>query len=447
VDAGLVIGPGTTMIGGLERDTWAPAGLGRRSVLRPSAYFKARGTLLSAASGAVTLSGIELRDDAGRAATLLGLAGTALAARDVSFAVGGEGTRAALSAVAAPANIADSSFSAEQAGSASLVAVTGGSMTLTGGTLSGPRESSEFACIVAADGARLDVAGSRLDPGSGQKVRAIRAVASMLVLQNASLASGAGDVEAAAVDIRGGSITASGCDFSTDVDAVAPVGLRSQAASVTGEGGRMRIAGRTGAAGIAVSGGTLAIRASRIEGGTAAEFLYLIRADGADGGLEGCVLAGGETGDLVDVLARDCRLEVRATTIVTGEGSVSATALSAHGPAAVTVTATILATMRPSIGPAILVLRQAKGVPPELAIRSCCFGGWERLLGFDPVSGVRDVATVDALNGLDGDPLGGTLDGCIVEEPSAIFAGAADYRVSSGSRCAAAGIGAPTTGE
>jgi hypothetical protein len=192
---------------GAESDTWSPAGPGFRSVIVPSARFRMPGTLLSAAAGAVTLSGIELRDGAGRAATLLSLAGTALAARDVSFLVQGEGTRTALAASSSTVMISDSLFTAERAGATTLAAVSGGTMTITGCTFSGPAQAVDFTCLSATDAARVIVTNGSSIRGSGLKVRGIRAAASRDARRQL-LASGAGSLAAAAVDLQGGTFLA-----------------------------------------------------------------------------------------------------------------------------------------------------------------------------------------------------------------------------------------------
>ena len=209
----------------------------------------------------------------------------------------------------------------------------------------------------------------------------------------------------------------------------------------------MEVSGQTGAAGVSVNGGTLSIRDSYLRGGTSAEYLYLVHAVNADVSIAGSTLAAGETGDLAAVLARDSRLEVRASTIAAGRGRLESTAIAAHGSGTLHVSSTVLASLPSNVGPAILVRAAAKGLPEGLEILSCCFGGWERLIGFDPASGVRDVTTLEALNGLDGDPLGGSLDGCIVEDPSVTFRGDGDYRLSPSSKCFEAGIGVRGSGE
>jgi hypothetical protein len=447
VDAGLTLGQGMTVLGGLERSTWSPGGPGQRSALVPSAKFRKQGTLLSATTGAVTLSGIELRDGAGRAATLLSLAGTALAARDVSFLVQGEGTRIALAASASTVTISDSLFTAELAGTATLVAVSGGAMTITDCTFRGPAQAIDFTCLAATDAARVVVTGGVFDPGSGMKVRGIRATGSSVTLENTRLSSGVGSLEAASVDLRGGTFLARNCDFTASAESVVPACLIANGASVAIEASRMEVSGQTGAAGISVSGGELTVRDSFLRGGTTAEYLYLIYAVAAEVSIEESILAGGETSDLVAVLARDSRLKVSATTIAAGRGRLEATAIAAHGSGQLHVSATVLASPVPSVGPAIIVRSPTRGLPDGLQVLLSCFGGWERLIGFDPVSGVRDVATLDALNELDGDPLGGSLDGCIAEDPSVTFRGDGDYRLSRESQCFVSGIGARFGGE
>jgi hypothetical protein len=447
VDAGLTLGQGMTLLGGLERSTWSAAGPDRRSVLVPSAKFRKQGTLLSATTGAVTLSGIELRDGKGRAATLLSLAGTALAARDVSFLVQGEGTRTAFAASASTVTISDSLFTAEVAGTATLLAVSGGTMTITDCTFRGPAQAVDFACLSVTDAARVAVTGGTFDPGSGMKVRSIRAAGSSVTLENTRLTSGTGSLEAASVDLRGGRFLARNCDFAASVESVVPTCLIANGASVAIEASRMEVSGKTGAAGISMSGGNLSVRDSFLRGGTTAEYLYLIYAVAAEVSIEESVLAGGETSDLVAVLTRDSRLEVRTTTIAAGRGRLDACAIDAQGSGPVHVSTTVFASPAPSEGPAIIVRSPTKGLPKGLQVLSSCFGGWERLIGFDPMSGVRDVASIDALNALDGDPLGGSLDGCIAEDPSVTFRGDGDYRLSLESQCFAAGIGARFWGE
>ncbi len=216
---------GMTVLGGLESSTWSPAGPGLRSVLVPSAKFRRQGTLLSAAAGAVTLSGIELRDGAGRAATLLSLAGTALAARDVSFLVQGEGTRTALAASASTVTISDSLFTAERAGAATLAAVSGGTMTITGCTFSGPAQAVDFTCLSATDAARVVVTGGSFDPGSGLKVRGIRAAGSIGDARKQLALQRCGQPRSSRRGPAGGTFLARNCDFAASAESVVPACL------------------------------------------------------------------------------------------------------------------------------------------------------------------------------------------------------------------------------
>jgi hypothetical protein len=320
-------------------------------------------------------------------------------------------------------------------------------MTITGCTFSGPEQAADFVCLSISGAARVSVEGSAFDPGSGAKVRGIRAAGSSLILERSRLSSGVGRLEAAAVDVRGGVLVARSCDFTARAESTAPACLIADGAEVAIEGSRMEVSGATGAAGVTVKGGTLAVRDSRLRGGASAEYLYLIHAVAAEMAIEGSLLAGGESGDLVGVLARDSTVDVRDATIAVGRGRLGAAAIAASGSGSLRVSTSVLASPVAATGPAVTVRAPGKGLPEGLEIRSCCFGGWERLIGFDPQSGVRDAATIDALNGLDGDPLGGGLDGSLVEDPSITFQGADDYRLSPASICYGVGIGARFEGE
>jgi hypothetical protein len=138
---------------------------------------------------------------------------------------------------------------------------------------------------------------------------------------------------------------------------------------------------------------------------------------------------------------------VSTTTIAVGRGRLQATAITAYGSGQLRASTTVFASPVPSEGPAIIVRSPARGLPDGLQVLSSCFGGWERLIGFDPLSGIRDVTTLEDLNDLDGDPFGGGLDGNIAEDPSVIFRADGDYRLSPESQCFEAGIGARFGGE
>ncbi len=438
-----------SIIGGMDPSTWVSLGFERWSRLAAGSGWKAGPALMIAKGGKLALRGFELLGRAGAPPSLLAVQGGAVSAEKISVSLTDAGAGSGILVSGGSLSLLNSALRASGARNGSLLAATGGTVTVTGTRFDGPDQGVDFACLDLTDAKGVVLQGVTINPGSGQKTRGIRGLRAELSLRDSQVQSGAGSLEAVAVDLR----DSTGIVQNTDVGASAvgrsPAAILSSNSSLQVSHSTISVAGIASAVGISARGGDLIVSRSTVRGAAVAEYVALARVEDAQSLFANNVLIGGNAGESICILFKGGKADLVNNTIIAGTGATLTAALFVQGDQVPRIINNIIAHSGPDRGNALMVIgaraqiSSAAGTGPVILTND--FSGWQRLLHVDYAQGVSgpgvDVPDVGALNAADGDARAGAMRGNIAEPPSSSFrqGSAADYRLARGSACIDAG--------
>ena len=323
-------------------------------------------------------------------------------------------------------------------------------MSVTGSELTTAEGGAEVSCIDVRDTRRVLLKGVRITPGSGQRTRGIRAVRSSLVISNSSVQTGAGRIEAIAFDMQGSDLSAENCDIAATPSARSPTGVSAADSTVLVSRSRISVSGAASAVGINAHGGSLVLSRSTLKGNDTPEYASLVRVDDCNAVLANNILLGIDAGESVCIMAKGGAVSIVNNTVMAGTGAALTVGILVQGDLFPAVVNNILMRSGADRGSAIVAMGArapfaAQGGAASPVILTNAFAGWERLLRVDYAQDTGrvplDVKAVDVLNGIDGDPFGGTVQGNISESLTATFrsSGVEDFHLASGSACVNAG--------
>ncbi len=298
----------------------------------------------------------------------------------------------------------------------------------------------------------MSLQDTALDPGSGLRTRGIRAVRSQVRISGGSIGSGYGSVEAIGID-------ASSSDLSVDGATIAaqgrsPVGVLAADSTVRVTRSKLSIAGSASGVGVSARGGQLSLVRSTLQATDASEYLALARLEDSTALVADDLLVGAASDQSFALTTRGGSVDVLNNTIIGGTGASITAAVLVQGDQVPRLMNNVIVRSGEPRGSAVLCIGAASllspaaapsATGPAMTVLTNSFSGWERLLRVE-YTGSTDrsplqAADPDSLNGVDGDPDGGPVQGNIAESAARTFRnlGGGDYHLQPGSACASAG--------
>jgi hypothetical protein len=432
LDSPLTVQEDVSLAGGLDPDTWQPLGFERWSTVRTSAPWRGGSDfLLSVTAGKVSIKGVEFTNGPVPVAALLSISGGALSLQQVTVNLKGPSGGQAVSVSGGTVSVLDCTMQAGGAWKGSFISATGGSLTVSGSRFAGPPESTDFAGIELRDTKGTDLKGVEIDPGTGQRTRGIRAMRSQLSISGSRIESGAGAIEAVALDVSETVLSLENADVATSPGARSPVAILASSSRVSISGSRIKFGGTTSAVGVSARGGDLVLMRSIIRGAPTSEYLALMRLEDARSLIANSLLLGSAAGQSVGIQVKGGSADILNNTLVLGTGKTLTAGLLVHGDRVPRVVNNIITRKGAETGTAISILDARNLLAPrvpksaEAVILSNIFGGWNRLLRIDyaPELSIpqKTAATPEAFNAADGDAFNGNIAGNKVEPADASF--------------------------
>ncbi len=333
----------------------------------------------------------------------------------------------------------------------SFVAASGGSLVVAGSQFQGPSTSPDFVAIDVRDGERLDLKGTSVDPGAGQRTRGIRASGSTVTISASRIASGAGTIDAVALDTRESAVTIDNADLAASPGARFPAAVLSTGGSLRMSASGVTLAGTSSVVGVNARSGDVVLPRNTVKAAPTREYLALVRLEDSRALVADNLLVGASAGESVGLQVRGGAADVLSNTIVAGAGRSITTGILVQGDRFPRLVNNLVTRAGTDLGSAITVLDARTllsgvgAVAQSPVMLSNSFGGWEGILRVDYARGIAqpslDLPGVDSLNRADGEPFSGLVSGNLSEPASVSFKTppAESYRLARPSVCLDAG--------
>ncbi|MGA2977709.1 MAG: hypothetical protein ABSF77_20605 [Spirochaetia bacterium] len=453
LDSQLTLLGDVTLVGGLDPDAWTPLGLERWSTISSSTPWRSGASLVSMAKGRVAIQGFELIDGAGALQSLVAVWDGDLSMENDSLRLKGDQSGQGIIIHGGSVTLSHSRLQATGVHTGSLLSATGGTFSAAGTEFDGPDNAIDFTCIDLSDVKGGTLKGITILPGSGQRTRGIRAARSQISVSASQLQSGAGVVEATAIDARDSDITVEDTDVAATDRGQSPTAILSVTSSLLVSHSRITAAGAASAVGISARGGDLAVSRSTLKGAATPEYVSLIKAEDVRSLIANSILIGGDAGESVCMLVKGGATDIVNNTILAGTGSGLTAGILVQGDVLPRFVNNIIARAGLDRGGAIVVMGAHAALFPSPSggttmpvVLTNSFSGWKSVFHVDYASDASlsplDLVTVSALNDADGDHFGGTMAGNVEENPGVSFRSSAngeEYRLVRGSACVDAG--------
>jgi hypothetical protein len=436
------------LVGGLDPRTWEPLGLERWSSIAPAEKWKSGDTLLAMTAGSVSITGFELAAGPTALDSLLSVSGGSLSLLRGAVALGAGGSGRAIFQSGGTLSILDFGMQASSGWKGSFIAASGGRLAISGSHLAGPQASPDFAAVDVRDVVGLEVKGTTIDPGSGQRTRGLRAVSSSVTIIGSTVVSGAGTIEAAAIDGQASTISVDNSDVAASSSARFPAAVLSTGGSLRVSRSRISLAGASSVVGVNARNGDVVLLRNTIKAAGTREYLALVRLEDARALIADNLLIGAAAGESVVLQVRGGSTDILNNTILAGTGTSITAAILLQGDSMPRIVNNVVSRSGPAFGSAVSVLDAhalfATGSAAGTVMLSNSFGGWKRIVHVEYArtqsASPLEIGTVDTLNRVDGEPFGGPISGNLPEEPGASFKPGTDsYLLARASVCVDAG--------
>jgi hypothetical protein len=428
-DQQLTVTTDTTVVGGLDPATWTPLGFERWSTITAAAPWRAGSSLLSVTGGALILKGVEIADATESVGSIVSVDGGKLTLAGSQVSLRGAGSAHGIELHSGSLTLSASVLRAEGVRRGALIVATGGSLSAEGIELDGPRDAAEFVCLDFSNVKGVTLKGVTVAPGAGQRMRGIRAVGSQMTISGSRIVSGAGSIDAVAIDAARSDVTIDAVDISTASGARSPTGLLSADCTLNVQHSTISVAGGSSAVGLSARGGSLTLSRSTVRGSSILEYVALVKVEQASSLIANNILKGGDSGQSICILAKGGVGDIFNNTIVGGTGATFTSGIMLQGGAQLHVVNNIIVRSGADRGAAILLAgagsRPFASGADSSQILTNSLAGWQTLMSIDLEPGTAgsssSITTIDALNAADGDMFGGSVSGNISEPASRSF--------------------------
>jgi len=449
-DSRIEIAGDLALVGGLDPGTWEPLGLERWSSVAAAGEWKTGASLLSIVAGSVSVRGFELASGPSALDSLVSVSGGSLSVTQGAVRLAGASGGAAISQDGGSISLLAVRMQASGAWKGAFIQAAGGSLDISGSQFVGPSTSPDFAAIDVQNGERLALRGTSIDPGAGQHTRGIRASGSTVTISASRITSGAGTIEAVALDSQDSTVRVDNADIAASPAARFPAAVLSTGGSLRVSASRVTLGGTSSVVGVNARGGDVVLLRNTFKAASTREYLALVRLEDARTLAADNLLVGASAGESVGFQVRGGAADILNNTIVAGAGTSITTGILVQGDLLPRLVNNLVTRAGPDLGSAITVLDARallSGGPGAQSpvMLSNSFGGWKEILHVEYARGLArpslELGGVDSVNRADGDPFGGPVSGNLAEPASVSFRTppADSYRLARASVCLDAG--------
>ncbi len=418
----LVIPGKTNLIGGLDQEDWQPEG---RSIIQSGEYFPRGREILSIESDS-SIQGLLFSDPHSRTSLPIRVQGANVELKDIDTAEGSS-FEYLLRQKDGVITLRDSVI--YRGARRGIFLNHGGSLNIEDTTLTVTGDIDGDWAAVTMKGGSLSLRHSSIRPGMGTRTSAVDGEDAYISLQETELYSGTGSRSAIALRIVRGQVRISGGSLRA-VEAQTPIAVSADAARLEIRETGIKLGGRNGNTGLVLTGSELTMRNCDVSTEEEAGFSFMLRQQGGSSELLNCTASVSARGEPVLIDLEGGRLSMIHSSLLVSSSRERPSGIISRAGAQLFLTNSIVSNAR---GPSGTAVRGEK--EDAWSIRNCNFGDWARIAEY----GGRLVPDAEAMNNLDGDPLGGWIDANIAESPRESFIGES-YRLKENSACVNAGI-------
>ncbi|WP_319414839.1 chitobiase/beta-hexosaminidase C-terminal domain-containing protein [Marispirochaeta aestuarii] len=418
----LVVSGDLELIGGLDPEDWKPKG---RSTIQSGEYFP-QGREILAINSDCSIQGFLFSDPRGRAGLPMTVGKVDVRLRDIDTTAGSVFDYL-LRQEGGVITITDTVI--YRGGRRGILQSVGGSINIEGSTLTLTEDVSGDWTAVSMKGGSLTLQESTIRPGKGSRTASVNGEDAYIRLRGAELYSGSGSRSAVALQLVRGQVHITGGSIHA-VGAQTPIAVRADSSRLEIRETQIILGGQNGNTALVLADSQMTMRHCNVSTEEKAGFSFMLRQRKGSSDLLNCTASLSARGEPVLIDLEGGRLSMVHSSLLVSSSRERPSGIISRSGAQLFMTNSIVSNSR---GPSGTALRGEKN--DAWSIRNCNFGDWARTAEY----GGTPVPDPAALNSLDGDPLGGWIDGNIGEAPGDSFADEG-YRLRENSACVDAGI-------
>jgi Fn3 associated/Bacterial Ig-like domain len=422
VQRSLVVEGNLDLHGGLDSETWQPAGL---SIIESGRYLGAGSSLLTV-KGRSEISNLRFADSRGVVNVPLRSENAAVRLINVD-ALGGSSFGLLIHQQRGTLTVSSSQ-------------ITGGGQYGTILTLQGTLniESSEIRAaslnegrgVLNLEGGSLYLTDSSVRPDSGVRTAAVAAEGAYLVLRDSNLYSGQGSRRAVALLLKGGEVKIENSSILTESSGETTIGIDAQGSRLSITESSIELSGRNGASGFLLENSSLRMEHTDIRSRSNPGYLFLLQQKGGSAEFLNCTASLTARAEPILFDIAGGRLTLLHSTMLVSSSRGRSAGVHSRGGAQLYLTNSIISNTGQVSGTAL------EGEERDTwSILNSNFGGWANIASYGP----DKAGSAEELDLLDADPFGGWLNGNRDEAAAASFADEL-YRLREASICVDGGV-------
>ncbi len=226
--------------------------------------------------------------------------------------------------------LSKTSISSEDLGQGELILSRGGSLEITGSTLSFAR-CEQASLIVVKHPAEASIDDSTLTCGEGLVTTGIHSLGAMLKAADVKIHAGQGSLASLGVKCDGGTAFFDRLSLYLAEKAYISTGISAFSGAIDVKKSYLSVAGRYGATGLYLKNGSALVTDTVFEAGTSDDFLYHFHCEGGSAVLSGNAFSGGTSGDFIAAVLQDSSSVWKQNSMTLGKGTVSSSGFMLKG--------------------------------------------------------------------------------------------------------------------
>jgi len=412
IDGTMEIPEGIVISGGYSDDEWKREQTGE-TVFLPGTFFAGDEPMFLIKSGRNTLKNIRIYDTSGLASALIRVSSGECTVTQSILERTGSGTGTVIQHGKGTLYINDSEIRVSRSSGASALEITGGTVFISDSLFKGSNTAGDMTLLSVQDDGRVLAGRSSFLPGEGRKTTAFYAENSSIILTECTVSTGTGRVLASAFNLQGSILECAASSISGESGSRISTTVVARNSEVTLYNSLLHIDAFLGAVGIRAAGSVVNIATSSIETEETEEFVYLFRLENSYGYFYTNHMTGKTSDDFAVMRITGGSLKWYCNTCMFAGGLDRSVCFETYEEPSLSIVNSIMIQKNASTTGAFYQGAGIKGLE--------CLSN--NIYGWGVVSETDDglTADVELFDTTDGNPLGGSLNGNIAEDPSETF--------------------------
>ncbi len=433
IDKTMEIPEGIVISGGYSDDAWKREQAGE-TVFLPGTFFTGNEPMFLIKSGRNTLKNIRIFDTSGPASALIKISGGECTITQSILERTGSGTGTVIQHGKGSLYINDSEIRVSRSSGVSALEINGGTAFISDSLFEGSNTAGDMTLLSIQGDGRVLAGRSSFLPGEGRETTAFYAEDSSIILTECNVSTGTGRVSASAFNLQGSILECAASSISGESGSRISTTIVARNSEVTLYNSLLHIDAFLGAVGIRAAGSVVNIATGSIETGETEEFIYLFRLENSYGYFYTNHMTGKTSDDFAVMRITGGSLKWYCNTCMFAGGQDRSVCFETYEEPSLSIANSIMIQKNVSTAGAFYQGAGIKGLE--------CLSN--NIYGWGVVSETDDglTADVELFDTTDGNPLGGSLNGNIAEDPSATFtlSKSDEFRLKSTSGCVNTGF-------